>query len=511
MKVKEQRTLWRDLVAGSRLATLTAFSLFLCSALAGQNLLNGPIITHTTMHSATVWAQLDGAGSIRVEYWLPEDSSTVWSSRPISAQAEDGYIIKLLAREGIEPGKRYQYRLLIGEEAKEAALEFREGYSKNGPVPLSFQSKPRWRWIPDETSGARHSIFDFRIAMGSCSYINQPGADREGGKPYGSGYQIFESIYEKNPDLMLWLGDNVYYRENDYDSREGLIERWTNDRQLPQLKPLMANTINYATWDDHDYGPNDIGSNYWMKEEATEVFSLMWGNPSAGLPEAPGIFSFVNWGDVNIYLLDNRTHLTPAESQPELFGTDKACLGKEQIDWLVNHLAWAQSQSSDDRKSYPARFNLIMVGNQVLNASGNAHGLRNFEDEWQYLMDRIAAERIRGVVFLSGDVHFGEVNQIEHKWGEFNARITEITSSPLTAGSRAGHKKNDARLDIFDGEADRVGQNNFVTLDFEGPLSDRRMVIRYWDSDGKLINQKAGAEHGIPTDASIIRANELTP
>jgi len=31
------------------------------------------------------------------------------------------------------------------------------------------------------------------------------------------------------------------------------------------------------------------------------------------------------------------------------------------------------------------------------------------------------------------------------------------------------------------------------------------MLIRYWDSDGNLINQKSGAPVGTPTDASIDR------
>ena len=56
----------------------------------------------------------------------------------------------------------------------------------------------------------------------------------------------------------------------------------------------------------------------------------------------------------------------------------KNCFGKAQLDWLVDHLAWTQSQSANDHKSYPDRFNLIVSGNQILNASGNPHGLRNF-------------------------------------------------------------------------------------------------------------------------------------
>lgn len=468
------------------------------------------MVTHTTMQTVQVWAQTDGEDTVQLEYWKADEPATKWRSQTAKATYENGYVTKLLAHDGIEPGQRYGYHILLGDTIAPYP-QFRDGYSQQGDIPLFFQSKPRWRWIPDEETGAKHSVFDFRIAMGSCTYINQKGTDREGGKPYGSNYQIFEAIYEKQPDLMLWLGDNVYYRENEFESREGMIARWTHDRQTPEMRALLANSIHYSTWDDHDFGPNNIGRNYWLKNEATDVFQLMWGNPSAGLPETPGIFSYANWGDVNIYFLDNRTYLSPSESSPELFGQSKSMLGKAQADWLVDHLAWAQSQSAHDSKSYPARFNLIVVGSQVLSNSTNPDNYRNYPEEWKYLMDRIVAEKIRGVVFLSGDVHFGEVNKVEHTWDTSRSTLYEVTSSPLTAGASSRGSKNAARLDIFEGDLDRAVTNNFVTLDFLGQLDDRKMVIRYWDSDGNLLNQKFAAKPGTPTDASVISANEITP
>ena len=494
-----------------QISLLLLCGLLACSAGDELKLLNGPIVTHTTMHSVLVWLQTNTEGLIQLEYWKSGSPQTKWYSRALTTCYEDGYTAKLLALEGINPGTRYDYRILLGESKEVAQPKFSDSYKLQGAIPLSFQSKPRWRWIPNKTTNEKHSIFDFRIAMGSCAYINQKGTDREGGKPYGRQYQIFESIYEKQPDIMLWLGDNVYYRENDFESREGLIARWTHDRQTPELSPLFGNAIHYATWDDHDYGPNNIGRNYWLKEQATEVFQLMWGNPSAGLPEIPGIFTYVNWGDVNIYLLDNRTYLTPSESNPQAFGQSKALLGKEQVDWLIDHLAWNLSQSKSDFKSYPARFNLIVMGSSVLSESGNPDGYRNFSHEWQYLMDRIVSEKIRGVVFLTGDIHSGEVNKIEHVWQNISSILYEVTSSPLTAGASTYGGQNPTRLDIFAGDEDRITTQNFVTLDFKGPLNDRIMLIRYWDSDGNLLNQKRGAAPGTPTDLSVIHANDLIP
>ena len=126
-------------------------------------------------------------------------------------------------------------------------------------------------------------------------------------------------------------------------------------------------------------------------------------------------------------------------------------------------------------------------------------------------MDRIVSEKIRGVVFLTGDIHNGEVNKIEHVWKNISSTLYEVTSSPLTAGASTYGEHNPSRLDIFAGEEDRITTQNFVTLDFKGPLNDRIMIIRYWDSNGNLLNQKPGAAPGTPTDLSVINANDLIP
>ncbi|WP_309024915.1 alkaline phosphatase D family protein [Pelagicoccus sp. SDUM812002] len=496
------------------------FLLFYISAVAGRpTLLNGPMPGVSTMESVVIWTQTDAPAAVHIEYWPKSgNQADAIRSKSYETESENAHVAKVAITEGLVPGERYSYSVFVdGREQKPA---FRSEYKENTPIPMEFQVKPRWRFVP--SGDDRHSVFDFRIAAGSCNYINEDGYDREGQTPYGGQYQIFESIYEKSPDLMLWLGDNVYYRENDFESRSGMMHRWTHDRAIPELRPLLATAQHFATWDDHDYGPNDIGRSYPLKGIAKETFDLFWANPSSGLPETPGIFTFFSWGDVNVFMLDNRSYLTTATASPEKFGKPKPMLGEAQVDWLIDHLVWAQSQMADDSKSYPARFNLICVGNQVLSESGNLHGYRNFKDEWQYLIDRIVEEGIDGVVFLSGDVHFGEVNQLKYTGGGQPGvpgkagiegevyTLHELTSSSLTAGSWAGSETNPARLDIFDEpDVDRVGQRNFLVMDFKGPLEDRRMEVRYFDSDGKLINRKQGGGPDEITEASIFRAEAL--
>lgn len=479
---------------------------FLCLSIAGQSqaktlLQSGPMIGYSTMSETMVWVQTTEVATVSIEYWKSESPKEIFSTDSITTEKKNAYIAKCIADQ-VKSGSEYHYRVLIN--GKTIHPQFREGYKTQGNIPLTFKTPTNWRF---RESG--HEIFDFTIGFGSCAYINQEGGyDRLKGPPYGGKYQIFESIYEVDPDAFIWLGDNVYLREPDWTSRTGIHQRWTHDRSIPEMRAMLANIPNYSIWDDHDYGPNDSGWQFWNKAETTRAFKLFSGNASAGLPELPGIFSFFNLGDANVYLLDNRTHRTPSivnghNSRP------RQMLGKAQIDWLVETMKYRQGQAAP-RQSYPASFNIVCVGNQVLSGA-RSDNLPNYPEEWNYLFDRLTNEKIGGVVFLTGDVHFSEVNKKAIPTPNGNHAFLEITSSPLTSGSWAGvpSDENPNRLDVFPGEMDRVGERNFSTISFSGPLNDRSMTIRFYNSDGVLLNQKPGAPEGEVTDSSIIKSKDL--
>ena len=47
----------------------------------------------------------------------------------------------------------------------------------------------------------------------------------------------------------------------------------------PEFQALRKNVAVVATWDDHDYGSNDAGKEYPMKEKSKEVFLEFWSEP----------------------------------------------------------------------------------------------------------------------------------------------------------------------------------------------------------------------------------------
>ena len=114
--------------------------------------------------------------------------------------------------------------------------------------------------------------------MGSGAYFNEARYDRSG-NPYGDGYEIYSNMAKAGADFMIWLGDNIYLREPDWNSWSGIIHRYTHDRAIPELQEFLASTHHYAIWDDHDYGPNNSDRGYWNKNQTMEAFKIFWANP----------------------------------------------------------------------------------------------------------------------------------------------------------------------------------------------------------------------------------------
>jgi len=200
---------------------------------------------------------------------------------------------------------------------------------------------------------------------------------------------------------MFWLGDNTYYREPDWYSQAGMRHRYAHTRSLPELQALLGATHHYAIWDDHDYGPNDSDRSYRMKQTALRIFQDYWANPSYGIEGVPGVFMRFEWGDVEFFMLDDRYHRSP-NSAPD--NSKKTMFGAEQMRWLMESLANSK-----------APFKIIAGGNQMLNPMNPNEAFTNYRHEQQKFLQWLQAQKVSGVLFLSGDIHRTELIKITPK------------------------------------------------------------------------------------------------
>jgi alkaline phosphatase D len=434
--------------------------LFAPSANYAQRLKAGPMVGHVHMMEANIWLQTTPPGAqVQIAYWdttgvgtnrgLANKKGRIKLSKKYATHADNDHIAQVVLGR-LEPGTTYAYQVLLN--GKPVSLAY----------PTLFKTQKIWLWRTDPP--------EFSVAMGSCTYINDSLYDRPG-KPYGSSYGIFEEIRKKQPDLMLWLGDNYYYREADWYSETGMRHRASHSRSVPEMQPLLAATQHYAIWDDHDFGPNDSDRSYVLKETAREIFSDYWVNPTYGLDGKEGITTMFQYADVDFFLMDNRWFRSPNRCKA---CPNKQYFGKEQIDWLVENLA----------NSF-APFKVIASGGMILSShKGHENFINLAPDERDYLFKRIDEEQIKGVVFVTGDVHYSELSQAKTPAG---ITLIDMTTSPLTSGVYSNPKdQNDNRV----AGTQVSDQHTFTILKFSGKRKERKMEISLCGENGSIIWSK---------------------
>lgn len=413
------------------------------SPLSGNSALqSGPMIGYEDMFEVLIWVQTKGQGWVDLKYWDTEHSELIYQCDGIVTQ-NPAYIAKFIANQ-VQPGKTYEYQVSIG------------GVALDLPYPCTFKTQTLWQWRTDPPP--------FSFVSGSCAYVNETEYDRPG-KPYGSNYQIFTKIHEQHPDFMVWLGDNTYYREVDWNTLTGMVHRYTHTRSLPEMQPLLASTAHYAIWDDHDFGPDNSDGTWVYKERAWEVFRDFWGNPSYGINGHKGCTTRFQYNDADFFLLDNRYNRSPNRCKT----CERTSLGKEQIEWLIGSL-------SNSR----APFKFVAIGGQVLSSDDHEESaFHDFPAEREQIISRIEEEGIKGVIFLTGDKHFTELSAYQNNSGNW---MYDLTSSSLTAGSFSDAKEKTSNTLRVPGTI--VTENNFCVLRMSGPRTARELNITSYNSQG---------------------------
>lgn len=412
------------------------------------------MLGYVDMKEALLWAQTTQAATVEFVYWDKETPGQKHKTDLVRTEKNTAYTAKCIA-DRVEPGRHYAYELRL--DGKPVAL----------PYPTEFKTQPIWRWRTDPPA--------FSVAAGSCTYINEPQYDRPG-TPYGSNYQIFGNIAAQKPDLMLWLGDNTYLREPDWSTRTGVLHRFTHSRSLPELQPLLAATHHYAIWDDHDFGPNDSDGTWAHKDMVWEVFRAFWGNPTYGVNGQKGCTTWFQFNDVDFFLLDDRYFRTPNHCA----SCPRTLLGQEQLEWLKGALAESQ-----------APFKIVAVGGQVLSTlKSHERYINLFPAERDSILTHIERENIKGVVFLTGDVHLTELSALKNARGNW---VYDLTTSPLTSGVNTHGKPEDNAHHV---PGTLVQAHNFSMLRFSGPRKERQLEITVYNADGKELWKKTILPNG---------------
>jgi alkaline phosphatase D len=303
-----------------------------------------------------------------------------------------------------------------------------------------------WLEIDGRTIGSFHQLTTapapgvaglLDVAFGSCTRSDEQ--------------PIFAAVAAEEPDLFLFLGDNHYANSDDLGALRWYY-RWGLER--PARAALATTTSTLATWDDHDFVGNNTDGSAPGRDTALRAFQEYWANPSAGTGETPGVFFSHSWGDVDLFLVDDRYHR----------GLNGSMLGAGQLQWL-----------KDSLDASTATFKLLACGSQWT-AEGSGDSWATFLDERDELFDFIRDRRIDGVVLLSGDVHRSELRLIDRSAaGSYD--LPELVSSPM-ANSNSSCRESDELRGCFN-----TG-NYFIDLQIDTTAADPVLVARMLDEAG---------------------------
>lgn len=380
----------------------------LAATIGAPRLLEGPMIGATMPDGFTVWSRTSGTFGMVVEYASDRSFSDIKATAAIPATLENDLVTQIRVT-GLKPDTDYWYRV------KGDGIE-----DRHRPLPFRVRTAP---------VAAR----PIRIAFGSCARVQLD--DRQ---------PVFEAIAATEPDLFLWLGDNIYA---DSDAEPAFTDNYGRQRSVDSLQPLLRSVPQLAIWDDHDFGYNDSDGANPAKAMTLRLFKRWWANPAAGLPDTPGVFFRHSFGPVDIFMLDGRYH-RDSPSAPD--GPAKTMLGAGQKAWLKREL-----------KASRAMFKILVSGTGWSSAK-RGEGWGAYQDERNELLDFIRDNKVSGCFGISGDVHMGEANCVP--WSEKGGYdFYDLASSGLAQliSGKYADQLPEVRL-----RQPWVGSANFGLLDF---------------------------------------------
>lgn len=274
---------------------------------------------------------------------------------------------------------------------------------------------------------------------------------------------LYSAILKQQPKAWIWGGDIIY---SDTHKPEVLATNFEKLKQDSAYADFRSKTKIIATWDDHDYGINDGGTENPIKREAQKIFLDFLDAPTNDpRRQHEGVYysTILRNNDkqtVKILVLDTRYFRTALKKDPSgkkryLPTSEGTMLGTAQWQWLENEL-----------NSSKASFNIIVSSIQFLS---NKHGFEswgNMPHEVGRLKKIIVRSKAKNVIILSGDRHIAEISKdtLSNK-----APLLDITSSGLTHAYTGFHgEENPYRVSKV------VAQKNFGVLYFD---FDRNQVL----------------------------------
>jgi len=483
-------TLSASALGATRLARVTANPFYL--GVASGDPRPDSVVIWTRLARETLGNALSRNEPVAVDYEIAETAnfSTIYRKGSAAALPELGYSVHL-DLQGLNPGKEYYYRWMLGGEVSNV------GRTKTAPA-LDATTK------------------SFRFGFASC-------------QQYEHGYfTALDHMAKERFDLIVHLGDYIYeetwgannvrhhnapeiYTLDDYRARYELY------KQDPDLQAAHASAPWAVTWDDHEV--DDNYANAIAVDEQTPKQLLIRRAaayqafyefmpirlPSGRQGASMQIYRPLQFGTLmDMIILDTRQYrndqacgdgMKPSCDQHR--EPNRTLLGEAQKDWLFKRLRTSGS-------TWNVMAQQVMMGRLLR---------RNEQEEEMFLMDiwdgypderdellaRLKSAQTPNPIVLTGDIHSNWVNNILSDFSNESSEViaTEFVGTSITSGGDGSDASNTAAQTLSDNSHVKFynRQRGYVSCYLSKDL---------WQSDYKILDKVSEPGHPIRTRASFV-------
>jgi alkaline phosphatase D len=411
-----------------------------------------------------------------------------------------------------------------------------------------------FRTFPKETGGTEDKL---AFLLGSCRYPGLMWKIKEADRIFGPMVEHFEDAPgRKSARFNLMVGDQIYadmfnkFPLGLADTYEEFQDRYQKAFGSINMRQLLKTAPTYMILDDHEIEDN------WTQDQLHrdgkyQIFNLAIGAyMSYQWSHGPHNFDrhlyyeFV-CGGYPFFVLDTRTQRFKDKNEEGL--RDNHLLGRPTIDpahrgQLDELLVWlSECQSRGNQPKFIVSSS-VFAPNEMKERMGVPYSpdpelifdanrkRRDDSDSWpaypktrKAIIDHIVREKIQNVVFLTGDIHCSNIARLFFKTGGGDSGLFayDVTSSAfywpyIIADGDPNDYVHDStapdQLDPFpfqngvmDYEAWAFTQeDNFARIEID--KANSRLVVRYYDRDGKLLEVR-----GLKNERLLENALDLKP
>jgi len=332
----------------------------------------GVMAGDATDTSVMFWTRYDGTAALSLRV-LEMDGARIVAVRFDGrvTPAAGGYVRAIV--NGLRPNREHLYAFVVGPAA----------------VPTGRSPLGRVR--------TAHAASDLRpILFGGTACTNQRH------RPFPV---LQQAGTRDDLDFFLHCGDHTYTDSGDNavtlaQYRGKYAENWSS----AGLRGLHRSTGMYLTWDDHEVLNNWDPENFpAARLNAARQAFFEHRATRRNSAEPNRLWRSFRWGrTAEVFVLDCRS-----ERRPSTRSTNPArpsqYISRAQMDWLKAGL-----------RASPCVFKFVVNSVPIVDRSGaTSDNWNGYASQRREILNHIVNNNLRGVVWLSGDVHFGGVCRVE--------------------------------------------------------------------------------------------------